>query len=77
MSVKLTNNCGGQLVDTLKSGTTLRLDNKKSMAVDNAELTPHIETLIAKGLVLSEAVPNMVDEPTEIKKPTSKKRSSK
>lgn len=78
MSIKLTNNCGGQLVDTLKSGTTLRLNNRESITVDNTELTPHIETLISKGLVLSDEVPSMVEESTEEEKPTShKKRSSK
>lgn len=52
--MKITNNSGGQLVCTLKDGTTLRLNNKKTCYVSNSKITPYITGLSNKGLVFLE-----------------------
>lgn len=75
-NVKLTNRCGGELVDTLKSGTTLRLRNKMSATINEEELTPHIETLVSRGLVLKEIIVPKTAEKSA-KKETTRKTSRK
>jgi len=67
--IKLTNRTGGEWVDTLKSGATIRLKNKESKTVNDTEVTKHIENLIKKGLVFSETVQ------TETKKTVANKKS--
>lgn len=59
--VKLTNISTGQLVCDLakigdKEPRTLRLDKKKSIDVEDKEITPHIENLVKKGLLFKESV---------------------
>ena len=57
MSYKLTNISGGQIVcDLAIKGKTLRLNNKQSQTIKDNEITPHIENLVNKGLILSEKV---------------------
>lgn len=56
MMYKLTNNSGGQIVCDLAKGGTLRLNNKKSITVNETEITKHIQNLMASGAILSEQV---------------------
>lgn len=57
MSYKLTNISGGQIVcDLAVEGKTLRLDNKQTTTLKDSEITPHIENLVTKGLILSEPI---------------------
>ena len=57
MSYKLTNISGGQIVcDLAVKGKTLRLDNKQTTTLKDSEITPHIENLVTKGLILSEPI---------------------
>ena len=71
MSLKLTNISGGQIVcDLATKGKTLRLDNKQSQTIKDNEITPHINNLINKGLILSEEVLD-----TKTKKNTVSKNS--
>ena len=57
MSYKLTNISGGQIVcDLAVEGKTLRLDNKQTTTIKDSEITPHIENLVTKGLILSESI---------------------
>ena len=56
MSVKLTNNAGGQIVCDLKDKSTLRLNVKQSTTVQDEQITKHIENLVTKGLLLSEPI---------------------
>lgn len=74
MSVRLTNNSGGQIVCDLKT-KTLRLDNKKSMTIQESEVTPYIETCIKKGLILRESIQEE-EIPVATRKSTSSKKSS-
>lgn len=74
MSVKLTNNSGGQIVcDLAVQGKTLRLNNKQSKTIKDNEVTPHIKNLVEKSLLLSEEV----KEPQTTKKQTTSTRSKK
>lgn len=73
MSFKLTNISGGQIVcDLAVKGKTLRLDNKKSKTITDNEMTPHIENMVSKKLLLSERVS---DETPKTKKDTTKTSS--
>ena len=55
MSYKLKNISGGQIVcDLAIKGKTLRLNNKQTATIKDTEITPHINNLIAKGLILGE-----------------------
>lgn len=73
MSYKITNISGGQLVcDLAVKGTTLRLDNKKSKTIKDNEITPHIQNMMNKKLVLIEKV-----EIKSTKKKDTTKKSSK
>ena len=62
--ITLTNKTGGQLVCSLNSGNTLRLNNKQSTTVKDTEVTQHIETLVSKGLVISRVVKEKEITPT-------------
>ena len=62
--ITLTNKTGGQLVCSLKSGNTLRLNNKQSTTVKDTEVTQHLETLVSKGLVISRVVKEKEITPT-------------
>lgn len=57
MLISLKNISGGLLVCDLKTkGKTLRLNNRQSKSIQDTEFTPHIETLLSKGLLLKEEV---------------------
>lgn len=72
MSYKLTNISGGQIVcDLAVQGKTLRLNNKQSKTIKETEITPHINNLVSKGLILSEEV----SQPQSTKKITASKSS--
>ena len=72
MSYKLTNISGGQIVcDLAVEGKTLRLNNKQTKTIEDIEMTPHIENLVTKELMVSEVV--LVDEETT---KSTKKRST-
>lgn len=72
---KLTNISGGQIVcDLAVEGETLRLDNKKSETIRESKITPHINNLVEKKLILMEEV--SIPE-TKTTKNTAKKSSSK
>lgn len=76
MSYILTNVSDGQIVcDLATKGKTLRLDMKQSLTVKDSEITPHIENLINKGLMLGEKVSN--DETKEVKKKNAVNNSNK
>ena len=71
MSYKLTNISGGQIVcDLAVEGKTLRLNNKQTKTIEDIEMTPHIENLVTKELMVSEVV--LVEETTK----STKKRSA-
>ena len=54
---RLTNISGGQIVcDLVGEDNTLRLDNKQTKTIKDIEITPHINNLVKKGLILSEEV---------------------
>lgn len=61
---RITNLSGGQLVNTLKDGTTLRIDHKHHEDISDANLTPYLETIEKKGLVKIETVGGSVTTPT-------------
>lgn len=72
MSYKVTNISGGQLVcDLAVKGKTLRLNNKKSVTIKDNEITPHIQNMMNKKLVLIEKV----EVKSTRKKDTVKKNS--
>ena len=74
MSYKLTNISGGQIVcDLAVKGSTLRLDNKKSQTIKDSEITPHINILVSKGLIICEEISVEIHS----KKSTVKKDSNK
>jgi hypothetical protein len=72
--VQVTNISGGQIVCDLKSGATLRINNKQSQTINDNEVTDYLKTLEKKGLMKFKT---LTDEQVEIKKTTSKKSSSK
>lgn len=56
-NIKLTNISGGQIVcDLAVKGKTLRLNNRQTETIKDTEITPHIENLVTKGLMLSEVL---------------------
>ena len=63
---KITNISGGQLVCTLASGDTLRLDCNQSKDVADKEVTPYLQNVANKGIVLLAHVADKVS--TENKK---------
>lgn len=67
--ITLINRTGGQLVCTLNSGETLRLDNKQSANIKDSDVTSHIENLNKKGLVVC----IVSKEVEKVEKPTQKK----
>lgn len=80
MSVKLTNNAGGQIVCDLKDKSTLRLNVKQSTTVQDEQITKHIENLVTKGLLLSEPIaePKTVgEEKTETTAPNKSVKNKK
>lgn len=80
MSVKLTNNAGGQIVCDLKDKSTLRLNVKQSTTVQDEQITKHIENLVIKGLLLSEPIaePKTVsEEKTETTAPNKSVKNKK
>lgn len=73
---RLTNISGGQIVcDLVGEDNTLRLDNKQTKTIKDIEITPHINNLVKKGLILSEEV--QLEEPNETKKNSVQKNSKK
>jgi len=75
-TIKLINKSGGQLVCDLNGDKkTLRLDNNKSMTINDTEMTKHIKNLVDKGILISEEVA----EPKSVKneKTTVQKKNSK
>ena len=73
---RLTNISGGQIVcDLVGEDNTLRLDNKQTKTVKDIEITPHINNLVKKGLILSEEV--QLEEPNVTKKNSVQKNSKK
>ena len=53
MSYKVTNISGGQIVcDLASKGNTLRLNNRQSKTIKDAEITPHIKNLETKELII-------------------------
>lgn len=56
MSYQLTNISGGQIVCDLANGETLRLNNKESQTVKEAQITPHIWNLEKIGLMICRPV---------------------
>lgn len=76
MSYKLTNISGGLIVcDLAVVGSTLRLNNRQSKTIKDSEITPHINNMINKGLILSTVVSEM--EAKVIKQNTVTKNSKK
>lgn len=73
---RLTNISGGQIVcDLVGEDNTLRLDNKQTKTIKDIEITPHINNLVKKGLILSEEV--QLEEPSVTKKNSVQKNSKK
>lgn len=73
---RLTNISGGQIVcDLVGEDNTLRLNNKQTKTIKDIEITPHINNLVKKGLILSEEV--QLEEPNETKKNSVQKNSKK
>lgn len=73
---RLTNISGGQIVcDLVGEDNTLRLDNKQTKTIKDIEITPHINNLVKKGLILSEEV--QLEEPNVTKKNSVQKNSKK
>lgn len=73
---RLTNISGGQIVcDLVGEDNTLRLDNKQTKTIKDIEITPHINNLVKKGLILSEEV--QLEEPNATKKSSVQKNSKK
>ena len=78
MSLKLTNISGGQIVcDLAIEGKTLRLDNKQSQTIKDNEITPHIERIIKKGLILSEKVSEETKATKKTVKNSNKEKEEK
>lgn len=74
MSYKLTNISGGQIVcDLAVEGKTLRLNNRQTETIKDTEMTPHIENLVTKGLMLSEEI--LVETKSTKKRNTVQKNS--
>ena len=70
MLISLKNISGGLLVCDLNTkGKTLRLNNRQSESYQDTEITPHIENLVSKGLLIKEEV--------KTKKSTDKKAVQK
>lgn len=75
MSYKLTNISGGQIVcDLAVEGKTLRLNNKQTKTIEDIEMTPHIENLVTKELMVSEVV--LVEETKATKKRSTVQKNS-
>lgn len=73
---RLTNISGGQIVcDLVGEDNTLRLDNKQTKTIKDIEITPHINNLVKKGLILSEEV--QLEESNVTKKNSVQKNSKK
>lgn len=72
--IQLTNISGGQIVCDLKSGATLRINNKQSQTINDTEVTEYLKTLEKKGLMKFKA---LEEEQVVETKTTSKKSSSK
>lgn len=70
---KVTNLSRGQIVSTLKSGETLRLDYNVPTEVQDCDMTPYLKTIEGKGLIKIE----VIAEVKSISEVTSKKTLSK
>ena len=53
---KVTNLIGGQLVCTLHSGKTLRIDANMFAEIHEDDMTPYLKTIEEKGLIKIEGV---------------------
>lgn len=71
--IQLTNISGGQIVCDLKSGATLRINNKQSQTINDNEVTEYLKTLEKKSLIKLKTLEEQVVET----KTVSKKSSSK
>lgn len=75
MSYKLTNNSGGLIVcDLAIKGKTLRLNNKQTKTIKDSEITPHINNLVAKRLILSESIAEKTTKKETIQKNSNKEK---
>lgn len=48
---KILNILGGELVCTLASGTTLRLEDRKSATIKDSEMNDYLRTIESKGFI--------------------------
>lgn len=48
---KILNILGGELVCTLASGTTLRLEDRKSVTIKDSEMNDYLRTIESKGFI--------------------------
>ena len=65
---QVTNISGGQLVCTLASGDTLRLDNKEQTTIKNSDLTEYLKRIEIKGLIVCTKVEESANTPTPKRK---------
>ena len=54
--IKLTNVSGGQIVCDLKSGETLRLNNRQETTIKDSDMTKYLQNLNKQGIVVAKNI---------------------